>query len=185
MRYVVIGNSAAGVSGVKAIRANDTDSEITMIGKDDFFYSRCQLHLLASGKRDKGKIKFISDIWPDKVKLDFRKGTEVTSLDTKNSVVKTDKGDKISYDKLLITTGSSATLPPIKGIEGKGVFHLRNIEDAEKINKALPPKGDISIIGAGLIGVFSFTKNALLLLFSQNSFLCDTQFFNSALCSVY
>ena len=44
MRYVVVGASAAGISGVKTLRELDKHAEIVLISKDEYVYSRCILH---------------------------------------------------------------------------------------------------------------------------------------------
>ena len=59
------------------------------------------------------------------------------------------------YDKLLIATGARAFIPPIKGMDRKGVFTLRPLEDGiaikEYIGSNSPKKG--LLIGAGYIGM--------------------------------
>ncbi len=59
------------------------------------------------------------------------------------------------YDKLLIATGARAFVPPIKGMDSKGVFTLRPLEDGiaikEYIGSNSPKKG--LLIGAGYIGM--------------------------------
>ncbi|MFQ9617004.1 MAG: NAD(P)/FAD-dependent oxidoreductase, partial [Clostridium butyricum] len=44
MKYVVLGASAAGISGARQLRALDKDADITLVSKDDKIYSRCILH---------------------------------------------------------------------------------------------------------------------------------------------
>ncbi|MGL4848333.1 MAG: FAD-dependent oxidoreductase, partial [Clostridium sp.] len=51
MRYVVIGASAAGISGAKTLRELDKDAEIVLISKDEYVYSRCILHHYIEGIR--------------------------------------------------------------------------------------------------------------------------------------
>ena len=52
MRYVVIGASAAGISGAKTLRELDKDAEIVLVSKDENVYSRCILHHYISNHRD-------------------------------------------------------------------------------------------------------------------------------------
>jgi NADPH-dependent 2,4-dienoyl-CoA reductase/sulfur reductase-like enzyme/rhodanese-related sulfurtransferase len=59
------------------------------------------------------------------------------------------------YDKLIIATGARATIPPIKGVEEKHVFTLRNINDMNRIKAFIneeQPKSAV-IIGTGFIGL--------------------------------
>ena len=53
MRYVVIGASAAGISGAKTLRELDNDAEIVLVSKDEHVYSRCILHHYISNQADK------------------------------------------------------------------------------------------------------------------------------------
>ncbi len=152
MKYLIIGSSAAGVAAAKTIRARDTEGKITIIAKDSFFYSRCQLHLVCSGRRDANKIKFMADNWAEYLKINFIGNTEVIGIDIKSQTVTTNSNRTIEYDKLLVATGSSTRMPPIKNLEGANLFGLRNIADAEAIRTALPQVKKVAIIGAGLVG---------------------------------
>ena len=51
MRYVVIGASAAGISGAKTLRELDKEAEIILVSKDENVYSRCILHHYISNHR--------------------------------------------------------------------------------------------------------------------------------------
>ena len=58
------------------------------------------------------------------------------------------------YDKLIIATGAKAFIPPIKGLEQKHVFTLRNVQDAIKIKDFIEtnkPQTAV-IIGSGFVG---------------------------------
>lgn len=58
MRYVVIGASAAGISGAKTLRELDKNAEIVLISKDENVYSRCILHHYISSHRDVDALNF-------------------------------------------------------------------------------------------------------------------------------
>jgi len=79
---------------------------------------------------------------------------EVTKINRSQKNVETKKGDSYRYDKLILALGSSPIIPPIPGIEKKGVFpihkdmvYLRNV--VEKIKNAR----NVLIVGGGFIGV--------------------------------
>ena len=61
----------------------------------------------------------------------------------------------LPYDILVIATGAASVVPPIKGIDGEGVYSLYNIEDAEAIRQrfAEKPASDVYILGGGLVGI--------------------------------
>ncbi len=78
---------------------------------------------------------------------------EVAEVDTAQKQAVTADGRRFPYDKLFLATGSSAFVPPIEGVELKGVCALRGLDDAEAIKAFLgeknPPK--LVFIGAGFI----------------------------------
>ncbi len=152
MKHVIIGASAAAVAAAKQIRKNDQKAEITILAKESFFYSRCQLHLAASGKRSVEKMKFVADDWPKKNNINFVAGAEVIGLDPEKQTVLAKSEEKYPYDKLLIATGARAAMLPIDKLVGELTFYLREIEDASAIHDALPKVKNIVIVGAGLVG---------------------------------
>ena len=58
MRNVVIGASAAGISGAKTLRELDKEAEIILVSKDENVYSRCILHHFLDGRRDMKSLDF-------------------------------------------------------------------------------------------------------------------------------
>ena len=63
MRHVIIGNSAAGTAAAEAIREQDPAAQVIMLSQDTAFFSRCQLHLVASGQRPSAKTRFVPQDW--------------------------------------------------------------------------------------------------------------------------
>lgn len=154
MRHLIIGSSAAGISAARTIRKLDPAAEITIISKDETIYSRCLLHHFISGARSEDRLAFIPADFMVKKQIDWKKGQEVVRVIAAEKLVETKKGEKYSYDKLLIATGSRAFLPPIAGLrQGKQVYTLRDLQDAKKIKEMSKDKQQIAIIGAGLIGI--------------------------------
>ena len=80
----------------------------------------------------------------------------VTEIDADEKVVKTSKGDTVSYDILVVATGSDAVLPRhTPGYDANGVFVYRTIEDLQKlIQFAETVKGSVgAVVGGGLLGL--------------------------------
>lgn len=153
MRHIILGASAAGISAASTIRELDEKAEIVVVSIDDKVYSRCMLHHLISGERDVKGISFIEEDFFEKNNINWIKGKRVVSLDSNKKILELEDGS-ITYDKLLIATGASSFIPPVKNLrEGKNVFTLRNIEDAEAISDAGERYKRALIIGAGLVGI--------------------------------
>lgn len=178
--YVILGASAAGINAIKTLKKLDKESNITLISKDSKIYSRCMLHHVISGHRSVESVNFVEDSFIEENNINWLKNKTVNTIDTENKIVKIDNED-ISYDKLLIATGASAFIPPIKNIkEGNHIYPLRNIEDVFDIKEKIKTSKKVAIIGAGLIGIDALTalmefKDLEVSLIYPNDFILDRQ----------
>lgn len=153
MRYVVIGASAAGLNGVRQLRALQPDAEIVLVSKDKDIYSRCILHHYMGGIRTKKELMFVEEDFEDRYRVEWRRGVACTGLDIRRKQVCLSDGG-VSYDKVLLAAGSCTFLPPVEGLrEAKGVYGFRNIEDAEAIMEAAAGASHIVVMGGGLTGL--------------------------------
>ena len=149
MRYVVIGASAAGISGAKTLRELDNDAEVVLVSKDEHVYSRCILHHYISNHRDVEALNFTGKDFFEKYNINWKKGIEITSVNDVEQTLSLSNGETLAYDKLMICSGASAFIPPVEGLRtSNNVVGLRNLEDAvdsgvnislvEMSNKVLP-----------------------------------------------
>lgn len=154
MRYVVLGASAAGVNGVRQLRKQCPEAEIILVSKDSTVYSRCILHHYLGNMRTKEELCFAEEDFEDRYKVDWRKGVSCTALDDKEKKVILSDGTSISYDRLLIATGSHTLLPPVKGLqETEGVYGFHNLDEVESIKKRAGKAEHIVVMGGGLTGL--------------------------------
>lgn len=154
MKYVVLGSSAAGINGIRGIRRHDKEGEIVLISKDEHVYSRCILHHYMEGIRDLERLSFIEEDFMEKFNVNWIGGKAVTGLDCKTQEVILEDGSKVSYDKLLIATGSHSFFPPIKNLrEADGVIGFRNLDDIEYIMEQVKKVEHVVVMGAGLVGI--------------------------------
>ncbi len=178
--YVILGASASGINAIKTLRDLDKEANITLISKDDKIYSRCMLHHVISGHRSVESINFVEENFIGENNINWLKSKTVNSIDTENKIVRLDNQD-ISYDKLLIATGASAFIPPIKNIkQGNHIYPLRNIEDVFDIKEKIKTSKKVAIIGAGLIGIDALTalmefEDLEVSLIYPNDFILDRQ----------
>ncbi|HAT4363649.1 TPA: NAD(P)/FAD-dependent oxidoreductase [Clostridium perfringens] len=154
MRYIVVGASAAGISGAKTLRELDKDAEIILVSKDENVYSRCILHHYISGHRDIEALDFTDRDFFKKYNIEWKKGLEVKSIDDREHVIVLSNGEILRYDKILLATGASAFIPPVENLrEAKNVVGLRNLEDAIKIKEEAEKVKNVVVLGAGLVGI--------------------------------
>ncbi len=78
---------------------------------------------------------------------------KVISLDTAAKNISLKSGEKISYDRLVLATGTSSVMPPIPGIDKEGVFTIRkSMADIVSLRGRVHEAKKILIIGGGFIG---------------------------------
>ena len=153
-KFVVIGASAAGINCAKTLRQNDKECEIILVSKDDKVYSRCILHHYIDGRREIEALDFTPKDFFEKYNIKWIKDVEAIGIDTDKKIIKLSNNEDISYDKVLLATGSHSFLPPIENLRtANNVIGLRNLDDAIEIKEKAKKVKNIAILGAGLVGV--------------------------------
>ena len=154
MKYVVLGSSAAGINGVRELRKLDKDSEIVLISKDKAIYSRCILHHYLSNERNMEQLCFAEQDFADLFRVNWMKGRSCTGIKPEERLVILENGETVSYDKLLIATGSHTFVPPVKNLKKAcNVTGFRNIEDVEALKAVAQEAENVIVMGAGLVGI--------------------------------
>jgi len=154
MRYLIVGNCAAGINAVEGIRKLDKSGEINVISDEDFpAYCRCLITDYVAGLRKKGDILYREKDFYDKYKVNLILGERVREIDVSKKMVILEKGRSLPYDRLLIATGASPKSLGIKGEDKYGVFGFRTLTDADEIVKLADKTGEAVIFGGGLIGL--------------------------------
>lgn len=154
MKYVVIGSSAAGINGIRELRKLDKTAEIVLISKDEEIYSRCILHHYLGGERTVSELNFAEQDFAKLYKVEWLRGVACTEVNTVEKKVVLEDGRAVSYDKLLIATGSHTFIPPVKNLKGaKNVRGFRNLDDIEVLKEAAKTCKKFLVMGAGLVGL--------------------------------
>ena len=156
MNYVIIGNSASGIAAIEAIREYDGKNKITVISDEPYTnYSRPLISYFLGKKVSLESVSFQEkDFYKDN-KVDLILNNKATKLDLKKKYVILADRRKISFDKLLITTGGTPIVPEIKGRNFNGVFSFTTLSDAQKIEKYIKTNKvkKAVVLGGGLIGL--------------------------------
>jgi nitrite reductase (NADH) large subunit len=153
-QFVIIGNSAAGIAAVEALRKKDKESKITVISDEDSpSYCRCLISYYLAGELKEEKILYRPESFYKENNIELSLNKKVIRVDPlKNRIICEDKS-QLNYDSLLIATGASPKIPDITGIKKSGVFKFRTIKDARDIAGQLPVLKNACILGGGLIGL--------------------------------
>jgi NAD(P)H-nitrite reductase large subunit len=156
MKYVIIGNGPAAISALEAIREVDRDGPITILSKEPHLpYGRVFLPQVVNGDCELTDILTRPRAYYDRLGCEVRLGHTATAVDRARRVVRTDAGDSLSYDKLLVATGASASVPQIAGVDLEGVSVLRTIDDARNIHGWIKQARHAVVLGAGPVGMHS------------------------------
>lgn len=152
--YLIIGNGVAGTTAAEHIRKQDQEGNITIVTDEDLpFYYRVRLNEYITGEiTEEGLVAKKAEWYRDR-KIDLKLKTRVVGAEPKEKVVITAEKERLPYDSLLLATGSHSFVPPIKGSEKRGVFALRDIQDARNISSYVKDLENVVLIGGGLLGL--------------------------------
>lgn len=154
MKYVVVGNSAAGIGTVEGIRKVDPEGSITLISDEPYHsYSRPLISYYLAGKVEAEKMYYREQDFYEKMKVNTRLGEKVISVLPGEKAVVLSSGEKIGYDRLMLATGGKPIVPDIPGSDLEGVFTFLKWDDVKEIEQYLDKEDTVVIIGAGLIGL--------------------------------
>ncbi|MHC5225842.1 CoA-disulfide reductase [Ignatzschineria sp. LJL83] len=160
MHYLILGANAAGLSAAVRILKSDPDASITILEKNDVVsFGACGIPYYISGEFTEIE-RMTARPFEDFIQMgiDIKLFHEAIDLDenlkkvtAKN--IKNQTETPFFYDKLLITTGASPIIPPIKGIHSNNVYTMHSKYDAITIAKEMETAENIIVIGGGFIGV--------------------------------
>jgi nitrite reductase (NADH) large subunit len=155
LEYVIVGNSAAGISAARQIRRQDSRGRITILSDEPGWgYSRVLLPLYIAGKISRRQMIIAPRNDYAALRIRLLADDPVDSIDPGTQRVHTRKGIDIPYDRLLIATGSSPRALDVPGNDLPGVHTLRKVADAEGIRKGLSSsRGPVLVVGGGLVSI--------------------------------
>jgi nitrite reductase (NADH) large subunit len=116
-------------------------------------YDRIMLSPVLSGEKDYEDIIIHSDEWYAENDVTLHKGAKVSGIDRDRKSVTSENGITVSYDKLVIATGSSPFIIPVPGHQLPGVLAYRDLDDVMKMLDISQRGGRAIVIGAGLLGL--------------------------------
>lgn len=153
MKHVIVGAGPAGVVAAESLRRLQPEANITLVGDEhEPPYSRMALPYLLikqvgeSGTYLRKEVQHFS-----KLSIDLRQ-ERVMEINRGRQELSLEGGGSLSYDKLLIATGSQPTSPPIPGIDLPGIYSCWTLEDGRNIAALAKPGTKILLMGAGFIG---------------------------------
>ena len=158
---IVVGNGMVGYKFCEkfAAKSKSKDFKIVVFGEEPRpAYDR--VHLSEFFENQDAKALEMAPVeWYLQNGIDLIVDEKVSEIHRASKTITTVKNRTLSYDYLVLATGSSAFVPPIKGVEKEGVFVYRTIEDLEGMLgyaaklKAEKPDAKAAVLGGGLLGL--------------------------------
>src|SRR5215211_7682754 len=152
--YVIVGASLAGAKAAETLRSEGFDGRLMLIGaEEERPYERPPLskdYLRGEAGRDK---VYVHDAgFYSEHDIELRLGRRVVGLDLSAGEVALDDGERLRYDRLLLTTGAEPRRLAVPGAELDGVLYLRSVPDSDTLRARLDRGGTVVVVGAGWIG---------------------------------
>jgi NAD(P)H-nitrite reductase large subunit len=153
MKHVILGNGPAGVVAAETLRQTAPRDEIVLVGcEPEPPYSRMAIPYLLIGRiGEAGTYLRKSADHFARLRVQLVHDRAV-GLDDRARTVALERGGPLSYDRLLIATGSHPIKPAVPGIDAPGVHTCWTLEDARALARVAGKGKRVLQIGAGFIG---------------------------------
>jgi NAD(P)H-nitrite reductase large subunit len=157
---VVIGNGMAAICLVEKLVRRNAPLRVTVIGDESgAAYNRILLSALLEGSHPAEELRLKDVGWYAANGVELITGTRVARIDRDERVVWLADERFVPYDRLVLATGSVATLPPIRGIVtpdgdlSARVHAFRSMTDCLRLISVLPEARRAVVVGGGLLGL--------------------------------
>ncbi len=152
---VVIGNGMVGLRFCEKLVEFDTQRQfriVTFCEEPRAAYDRVGLTSFFA-HRDAEKLMLARMKWYEQNGVELHLGDRASRIDKQARVVHSDRGVAIPYDHVVLATGSYPFVPPTPGLDKRGVFVYRTIEDLRRIIEYGEQSKRCAVIGGGLLGL--------------------------------
>jgi NAD(P)H-nitrite reductase large subunit len=151
---VIVGNSAACLAAVKAIRSQDKTANITIVAAENCdAYSPVLTKYMVSGKIARMDVFLVNKEFYKENNIEILYGKRAMGLDPQKQHVVLEDGTKVPYDQCLIATGSSPRWIGKREDTAGSFFGLKTIDDANNIVRASKKANKVVAIGAGAVNL--------------------------------
>ena len=151
--FVIVGAGLAGAKAAETLRSEGFDGRLIIIGAEsERPYERPPLSKDYLRRETTDKPYVHDNGYYAENDIDLRTSTEVESIDTDASEVVLAGGERVGFDRLLLTTGAEPRRLSVPGSDLDGVLYLRTVENSDAIAERIEAGGRLVTIGAGWIG---------------------------------
>lgn len=152
---VIIGGGQAGAQAIQSLRMGGYEGGLTLIGGEpNLPYQRPPLSkAYMKGEFEEPRLYFKGADWYGDNRVDLVLGDWGIAIDRSARTVALESGGTVSYDALILATGSRPRPLPVQGADLGHVYDLRSLSDVERIRPNMTNGRRLVIIGAGYIGL--------------------------------
>ena len=152
---MVIGNGMASHRLVETLlRHPARPARITVIGEEPVpAYNRILLSPRLAGELEQQALTLQDPEALAQQGVTLRLGQRVAQIDRQRQRVITHSGNALSYDRLVIATGSRSAMPDLPGVNLRGVHGFRTLEDVATLEATAQRGGHVVVVGGGLLGL--------------------------------
>jgi 3-phenylpropionate/trans-cinnamate dioxygenase ferredoxin reductase component len=151
---VIVGASLAGAKAAETLREEGFDGRLLLIGEEpERPYERPPLSKdYLRGEVERSKVYVHDEAFYAANAIDLRTSCRVEAIDARAGEVVLHDGERVPYDRLLLTVGAAPRSLPVPGGDLAGVLYLRTLGDSDDLAARLEAGGHVVVIGAGWIG---------------------------------
>ncbi|MFC2160496.1 NAD(P)/FAD-dependent oxidoreductase [Acidobacteriota bacterium] len=155
MRIIVVGNGLAGTIFSKTVHEIEPSVDIQIYADENYrYYPRPNLIEFLAGNLPYERLFAFPEEWYSTQNIHLSLGSSIKAIHSASNEIELQGGGKREkFDALLLANGAHSFTPPFKGIEKKGVFTLRTLEDALNILGYVKARGKVAVVGGGLLGL--------------------------------
>ena len=155
MSVVVIGAGQAGLQSIISLRQGGYDGAITLVGDESFLpYQRPPLSkAYLSGKMERERLFLKPDDFYTENNVELKLQSSAQAIDSAAKTVTLADGNTLSYEALVIATGSRPRLLDLPGRQLDNIFDLRGMDDIDAMQPHFVEGRKLVVIGGGYIGL--------------------------------
>lgn len=153
-KIVVVGNGMVGHHFIDQLVKNNSDDYqiVTFSEESRLAYDRVMLTSYFTGNTADDLALTTPQAY-DEQGVEYYVDSQVTEIDRTNKLLQTATGQKITYDKLVLATGSYPFVPPVPGKDQENIHVYRTLDDLDAIAESAKASKIGVVIGGGLLGL--------------------------------
>jgi 3-phenylpropionate/trans-cinnamate dioxygenase ferredoxin reductase component len=152
--HVIVGGGLAGAKAAETLREEGFDGRVVLVGAEQV--RPCERPPLSKdylrGEVGRDKVYVHDQDFYAEQEIDLLLGRSAVSLDTGRKQLALDNGERLGYDRLLLTMGAEPRRLSIPGADLDGVLYLRTVGDSDTLRERLDHATSVVVVGAGWIG---------------------------------